>query len=623
MSEAMLRGLAESSRDRLRPREVWSVGRFAVELAWAADRRGLLTVVGLQAVEAVGLGAAVPVLAVVAGTVLGGPGAAGGAGGSAAWSTAIVGFGALAVLGLASAVLGLVTQARKRVLDLRVQQAAAERVARATAGVGLVDFERPEFHDRVRRAVEAATTHVTLLLHTVLAVVRAVLSTTAVVVALSVLAWWLPVLLVVAALPSLKVARDRRRRDFALWLELAENTRARAYLLEVLTGREAAKEVRAFALLDVLGRRLADRYATAITAERALLKEFLWPAARARLISDALLVAALGLLAWAAHAGYLSTGAAVASLGGMTMLRSRLDMVTALLGMGGGNLLYVADLAAFTTTAPVTGPVRAPNAFDVLTAEEISFTYPGQSTPALTKVSLRLRAGQVVALVGGNGSGKTTLAKVLAGLYPPSSGRLAWNDEPLEDPARLTAATAVVFQDFQRYKLPAGDNIGFGSPDRLADTDAIAAAAHRAGIAAHLKSLPDGLGTWLSAEYTGGVDLSVGQWQRVALARAFFRDAPFIVLDEPTSALDPHAEAELFNHIRTLFTGRTVLLISHRFSTVKNADHIYVLHQGHIAEEGTHAQLMSRSGRYASLFNAQAAAYRSNQLPHTFGKPIP
>jgi ATP-binding cassette subfamily B protein len=167
----------------------------------------------------------------------------------------------------------------------------------------------------------------------------------------------------------------------------------------------------------------------------------------------------------------------------------------------------------------------------------------------------------------------------------------------------------VLFQDFQRYHFTVADNIALGRPDRPADPGAVAAAAGRAGAADFLAALPRGYDTVLSSEFTGGVDLSVGQWQRVALARAFFRDAPFVVLDEPTAALDPRAEAELFAQIRTLFAGRTVLLISHRFSSVRYADDIYVLARGRVIEHGRHEELIAARGTYADLYLTQAAAY--------------
>jgi len=242
---------------------------------------------------------------------------------------------------------------------------------------------------------------------------------------------------------------------------------------------------------------------------------------------------------------------------------------------------------------------------------DISKTYPG--VVALDHVGLSVSRGEVIALVGENGSGKTTLAKLMAGLYQPDAGQVSWDGVDLAgiDPDLLHRQVAVIFQDFVRYHLPARDNIGLGRAEALGDLAAIRDAARFSGVDSVLLGLPSGYDTMLGPEFEGGTDLSVGQWQRVALARAFFRDAPFVILDEPTAALDPRAEHELFGRIRELLVGRTVLLISHRFSSVREADRIYVLESGRVTEHGTHQQLMAASGTYSELFTLQARSYGS------------
>jgi ATP-binding cassette, subfamily B, bacterial len=246
----------------------------------------------------------------------------------------------------------------------------------------------------------------------------------------------------------------------------------------------------------------------------------------------------------------------------------------------------------------------------------VSFTYPESDRAAVDRVSLEIRKGEIVALVGENGSGKTTLAKMLAGLYRPEKGRIRWDEVDLAevDADELRRSVAVIFQDFERYLLPARENVGLGRKERIEDLEAIVEAAGRADANEFLAGLPEGYETMLGREFSGGFDLSIGQWQRVALARAFFRDAPFVILDEPTASLDARAESNLFDRMRELLHGRSVVLISHRFSSVRSADRIYVLHEGRVVEEGSHAELMERDGLYAELFTLQARAYVDRPL---------
>jgi ATP-binding cassette subfamily B protein len=239
------------------------------------------------------------------------------------------------------------------------------------------------------------------------------------------------------------------------------------------------------------------------------------------------------------------------------------------------------------------------------------FRYPGADRPALRGASLHVDAGEVVALVGENGSGKTTLAKVLAALYRPEEGRVLWDgiDAADYDQERARRSIAVLFQDFARYFMSARANIEVGRPEVEDQLDTVVEAARRAGVHDELARLPLGFDTLLGPEFLGGTDLSVGQWQRLALARAFYRDPALLILDEPTASLDPLAESRQFESMRSLFRDRAVLLISHRFSSVRAADRIYVLEHGVITEAGGHDELMARGGRYAEMFTRQASAY--------------
>lgn len=250
---------------------------------------------------------------------------------------------------------------------------------------------------------------------------------------------------------------------------------------------------------------------------------------------------------------------------------------------------------------------------DGIRFEDVSFRYPGAREPAVDHVSLHLAPGRSLALVGANGSGKTTLVKLLTRLYLPDSGRVLLDGLDLRewDEATLRARIGVIFQDFTRYQLPVGENIGAGDEPHFEDEARWREAARLGRAEGFIQTLPEGYHTQLGKWFLNGRELSGGQWQKVALSRAFMRSkADILVLDEPTAAMDAQAEAEVFEHFRQLARDRATVLISHRFSTVRHADQIAVLEQGRLRELGSHEQLMQAGGRYAELFQLQARGYR-------------
>jgi ATP-binding cassette subfamily B protein/ATP-binding cassette subfamily C protein len=274
--------------------------------------------------------------------------------------------------------------------------------------------------------------------------------------------------------------------------------------------------------------------------------------------------------------------------------------------------LYFSDYLAFCDDAlsRLLPPGRkpAPAGFERIVASGVTFSYPGAAEPALRDISVEIRRGEVVALVGENGSGKTTLAKVLAGLYRPASGSVRWDSTSISDVdgESLRERIAVIAQDHGNWPLTVRHNITMG---RSLDEELLAAAAGASGADTVISGLSRGYDTLLARQFKDGAELSGGQWQRIAAARGFYRTAPLLIMDEPTAALDARAEYALFSSVRTLALDRSVLIITHRLASVRHADRIYVLGHGQVTETGTHAELMKLGGQYAELYTLQASQY--------------
>ncbi|NKB67838.1 MAG: ATP-binding cassette domain-containing protein [Candidatus Latescibacteria bacterium] len=264
-------------------------------------------------------------------------------------------------------------------------------------------------------------------------------------------------------------------------------------------------------------------------------------------------------------------------------------------------------LAPVKNPAPIPRPIRHSIQFD-----QVSFSYPGTDTEILTNLSFTLHPGQTVALVGTNGAGKTSLVKLLARYYDPTQGAIRIDGVDLRqfEPTAWQREIGVIFQDFIRYELTARENIGFGQMDQLQNQERIQVAADKGGADSFIEQLTNQYETMLGRTFAEGVELSGGQWQKLALSRAFMREAQILILDEPTAALDALAEYEMYERFAELTQARTTLFISHRFSTVRMADHILVLDEGCLVEEGSHDRLMAQGGQYAQMFKVQAERYR-------------
>jgi len=480
-------------------------------------------------------------------------------------------------------------------------------------------FEDPEFYDQLTRARREASSRPLSVVTGTFGILQNVLTLLGYAALLVQFSGWAVLGLLVAAVPATVAEMRYSNAAFRLRNWRSPDTRRLNYLEYVMANDNHAKEVKLFGL----GPMLLDRYRT--LGEKFYREDRDLAVRRARaayllsLLATGAFYGCYALMALAAAAGKLT-------LGNMTLYvvafrqgqQSFQAILTAIGGMYEDNL-YMSNLFSYLAIPTSAEAATPPPALEVAPAPEqgirfegVGFRYPGRDAWAIRGIDLHIPRGQSIALVGHNGAGKTTIVKLLTRLYEPTEGRILLDGRPLSawDPAALRARIGVVFQDFNQYQLLLRENVGVGSVAHLEDEPRIRRAVESGGAEDLVASLGEGLETPLGRWFKDGVELSGGQWQKVALARAFMREeADILILDEPTAALDAEAEHAVFERFRQLAKGRTAILISHRFPTVRMADRILVLEGGRILEQGTHAELVALGGRYAHLFELQARGY--------------
>lgn len=480
----------------------------------------------------------------------------------------------------------------------------------------LRDFEDSEFYDKLVRARREASQRPLSLVTRTFGLLQNLISLVSYAFLLIQFSPWAVVVLLLAGLPAF-VAETKFAGDaFRLFRWRSPETRMQIYLETVLTREDGVKEVKLFQMGPRLLQRYRDIFKKLFKEDRKLtIRRDSWGFVLGVLGSIAFYVA----YAWIA----LTAVKGQITLGQMTMylmvFRQGQAAVSAMLTAIGGmyeDNLYLSNLYEYLEqpALPNLGELSAgPDPDDGIRFEGVSFQYPGAAQAALENINLHLKPGQSMALVGENGSGKTTLIKLLSRLYDPTEGRILldgadlkqWNVEALRE------RIGVIFQDFGRYQFTVGENIGTGDVRRFDDESGWQRAADMAKADDFIQAMPKSYQTQLGRWFKGGRELSGGQWQKVALSRAFMREqADILVLDEPTAAIDARAEAEVFEHFRQLSHDKITILISHRFSTVRMADHIVVIEKGQLIEQGSHEELMQNQGHYAQLFTLQAKGYQ-------------
>lgn len=513
---------------------------------------------------------------------------------------------------------GMLTWSKLILLE-RVKQELEDRLLEQlqakSRALRLEAFERADFHDLLRRAQEAASPGFFLNLF---GEIRSIFSGTVTAVSVAVVVGqWNPILLLAVMLvslppPLMSLIHDRGR--FYTFRRATQAQRLRGYLERTLTGRDAAKEVRVFGLGDVLTgwwEYLYWRVADAVYQQ--LRRNWVLRGALSA-FSLIALAAGVGWSAWTAIQGGLSAGQFAAMVIALRQVRQSVDGVVGRIGYLGIRLLNIADLFIYLDLGPEEPPRKAAIASikgRTIEVRNLSFRYPQAKRHALNEVTLAIRRGERVALVGENGSGKTTLVKVLLGLFRPMEGELRYGDIPAERADRdlFWNRCTAVFQDHTRFAFTLGENIGLGRWERMREQAEIDRAARQGGADAVAGRLPEGYETLLGREFEGGTELSGGEWQRVAISRGFMRDADLVVLDEPTASLDPKAEADVFRRFLAMAGGRTTIVVSHRLGSARICDRILVLSEGRLIETGTHDELVARNGEYARMWALQAGWY--------------
>jgi ATP-binding cassette, subfamily B, bacterial len=525
--------------------------------------------------------------------------------------------------GLASNLLSTLSNIVQQLLQERVSNRVQFLILEKANTLDLAFFENPEFYDKLRNASDQSSYQPVTMVSQTFGLVQTSVTLVSMLFLLFQLAWWLAIIALIVPIPSFIASSRYGWRGYQLMRRQSPERRLMAYLNQIMTTDRYNKEIKLFELGNYFitqFKQLANKFYEEKKSilVRRYMTGFLW---------NSITVAAnAGIYLYVAFEAVIGR----ITLGGLTLytqsaLQTGQNFQSLLNGISSTyeNNLYVNTLFEFLEYKPKLVSPEHPRPLTLdpdrqgldIEFRNVSFTYPDkdpETQAALRDVSFTVRAGESVALVGSNGAGKTTIVKLLTRLYDPDEGEILIGGHNIKeyDLKELREYIGVIFQDYATYFLSARENIGVGRIAEVENEALVAGAAQKSGADKVIEGLPEGYKTILGRWFENGTQLSGGEWQKIALARAFIRDASILILDEPTSSLDAQAEYEVFARFRILTRGKTAIFISHRFSTVRLADHILVLEHGRIIEQGSHEELILLTGRYAELFNLQAEAYR-------------
>jgi ATP-binding cassette subfamily B protein len=519
-------------------------------------------------------------------------------------------------LAVVSDVLGRAVSLLDSLLSERFGNATSLRLMEHAALLDLEDFEDSELQDRLERARRQAAGRMSLL-GQLFGQAQDVITIASFAAGLFIYAPWLIVLMAIALVPAFVGEAHFNAQSYSLNFARTPERRELDYVRRTGASVETAKEVKIFGLNAFLIERYRRLATSFYDANRALAMRRASLGSALTALGTIAYYVAYAYIVWRTLHGEFTIGDLTFLAGSFRRLRNLLEDLLMGFSQVAGQALYLDDLFSFFEIQPEIVSPPNPRPFPTpirkgFTFEDVGFRYPGAERWAVRNLSFTLHAGEVLALVGENGAGKTTLVKLLARLYDPDEGRILLDGHDLRDYdlAALRSHIGVIFQDFVRYHLTAADNIAVGRIEARDDRARIVEAAHRSLADEVIAKLPNGYDQVIGKLFRGGTALSGGEWQKIAIARAYMRDADVLILDEPTAALDARSEFEVFERFRELSRDKTAVLISHRFSSVRMADRIVVLAEGTVEAAGTHEALLQQRGRYAELFELQAAGYR-------------